>query len=176
MKTNDAFWAPLDAVELPLLQWVAASRGGPRVQQAAHFITKSGEHAALWHTIALVGQLVDGKRRSQWRRVNISVLIAYFLNTGLKLVARRHRPPTADVQTPTALSFPSAHAATAAAAGRTMRGLVPRAIVVPLTALVPATRIYFGVHYPTDILAGGLIGDLIGRATLRRWPIAQQQR
>lgn len=170
MTDRKAFWAPLDAAELPFVDWIERHRGDDRVRAAVGTFTKLGEHGAVWHAVGAAGQLLDARRRERWRAVNVAVFAAYAVNTAAKVAAQRKRPPHAGVATPTALSFPSAHAATAAAADRALRGLLPRTLVRPLAIALPLSRLYFGVHYLSDIVAGAVLGRLVARATLRRWP------
>lgn len=165
-----AFWIWLDAIELPLVRWLETRRGNYDLQNVARALTRAGDHGALWHGIAFAGQLLDRRRRARWQAVNIAVAAAYIINTALKLVLARGRPPTPGVGTLSVLSFPSAHAATSAAADYTLRGLLPRVLVLPLAFATAVSRLYFGVHYLSDIIAGALLGRLIARATLRRWP------
>lgn len=83
----------------------------------------------------------------------------------IKMVVRRARPNHPDVQvnvaTPSALSFPSAHATSSTAAAillcRATRSPLPLA-VVPLMA---ASRLVLGVHYPSDVVAGMGVGTVV---------------
>lgn len=170
VTARDDLWGPLDAAELPMVEWIEDNRGNGEVQAAAKAFTYIGEHGLVWHAIAIVGQVVDKPRRAQWRAVNVALVAAYAANNLCKLALGRRRPPTAGVGTPTELSFPSTHAATSVAAATALRGLLPRWIVLPLAIALPSSRLYFGVHYITDVLAGAVLGRFVARATLRRWP------
>jgi membrane-associated phospholipid phosphatase len=94
------------------------------------------------------------------------VLGTYVLNTAVKLVVRRRRPQLPGLppltSTPTQLSFPSAHASTSFAGALAYSRLgLP---VVPLYALakgLAVSRLYLGVHYPSDVLAGALLGTAV---------------
>jgi undecaprenyl-diphosphatase len=164
-----AFWGPLDRAELPLLEWVARRRAEGPVEVATRALTRAGEHGLVWYGVAAVGMVADAPRRRQWREAALTVGAAYLANTAVKAVARRRRPPLAAIGTPTGLSFPSAHSATSFAAARTMSQLVPAVPLYGLASALVASRLHFCVHYPSDLAAGALLGDAIGRATVRRW-------
>jgi membrane-associated phospholipid phosphatase len=122
-----------------------------------------GEHAGVWLAIGVAGQAVDAPRREGWWRATGTVAGVYVLNTAIKLVVRRRRPQLAGlppvIGTPTMLSFPSAHASTAfAGALAYSRVGLPAAPLYALAAGLAYSRLYLGVHYPSDVLAGALLG------------------
>jgi membrane-associated phospholipid phosphatase len=126
----------------------------------------------VWLAIGLVGQAVDTPRRRRWRRATGTVAGMYALNTAIKLVVRRRRPQLAGLEpivaTPTTLSFPSAHASTAfAGALAYSHAGAPALPLYALAAGLSYSRLYLGVHYPSDVLAGALIGTAFARLLSR---------
>jgi membrane-associated phospholipid phosphatase len=102
-----------------------------------------------------------------------TVLGTYALNTAVKLVIRRRRPQLPGLppltSTPTQLSFPSAHASTSFAGARLYAQLgLPTAPLYALATGLALSRLYLGVHYPSDVLAGAALGMAAGAAGVRR--------
>jgi len=130
----------------------------------------SGEHAALWYAMGGAALVLDAGRRDRWRRAMAAVFVTQIVNTAAKGVVRRRRPALEDlpalVKVPTSLSFPSAHSSTSFAAARGFSALVPRAAkpLHVLACLMALSRVYLGVHYPSDIAVGALLGSAIGNA------------
>jgi undecaprenyl-diphosphatase len=85
----------------------------------------------------------------------------------LKVLVHRPRPPVAQsLVTPTGWSFPSGHAVNAAAAYGLLASLVARTGRIPgvwlatalIVAIVAYTRLYLGVHWLSDVVAGIVLG------------------
>ena len=140
----------------------------PRAERAVAAFSRLGEHGAVWLALGALGGSIDRPRRERWRSAMATVGCAYALNTAVKLLVRRRRPSLpglpALTSTPTALSFPSAHAATSfAGALRYSRLGLPPAPLYALALALSASRVYLGVHYPSDVIGGALLGTAVGR-------------
>jgi membrane-associated phospholipid phosphatase len=120
----------------------------------------------VWLAIGAAGRFVQPDRGNEWRRAIGVVLGAYALNTAIKFAVRRRRPELAGLpplqRTSTRLSFPSAHACTSFAGALAYSRLgLPAAGLYPLAAGLSLSRLYLGVHYPSDVLAGAALGTLV---------------
>jgi len=160
----------LRALELDkrLLRAARTRAHGEACERAVAAFSRLGEHGGVWLALGLAGQWLDPSRRRGWRAGAAAVAGAYALNSALKLLVRRRRPRLRGLEplarTPTALSFPSAHAATSFAGAAAYSRLgVARAPLYGLALALSASRVYLGLHYPSDVLAGALLGTVVAR-------------
>jgi undecaprenyl-diphosphatase len=156
------------ALDLAAFRFLRTAGHTPERERAARRFSALGEHAAVWLALGAAGAALDRARRDEWRRGAFAVGGAYLLNTALKLAVRRRRPDVDGLPpltgTPTGLSFPSAHATTSFAAARVYSTLVPAAPLYALAAGLALSRLYLGVHYPSDSAAGAVLGLAVGSA------------
>lgn len=90
------------------------------------------------------------------------------VNGPLKLLIARRRPaPRVVYRRPRSSSFPSGHSASAFAFAVAATRELPEAgpLLLPLAAMVAYSRVYLGVHYPSDVVAGSAFGAAVGIAT-----------
>jgi undecaprenyl-diphosphatase len=116
----------------------------------------------------------DRDRRARWRRGLGVVTGAYAVNLAVKLAVRRSRPDLPGrpplTATVSRLSFPSAHATTSFAAARAFSSVAPAWGLYTAAGLFAISRPYLGVHYPSDVVAGALLGTWLAAV----WPASDR--
>lgn len=150
--------------------------GSPQVDTALRTLSQAANYSRLW--MAAAGALAlfggpDGRMTAATGMVAVGVTSAA-VNQGFKRLLPRRRPPRTGqnpvrhVAMPSSTSFPSGHSASAFAfaqavsASRPWTGMALRFVA----AAVAYSRVHVGVHYPGDVVAGAVIGSVIGQATV----------
>ena len=134
-------------------------------------LSRAGNGGAIWILIAIVAA-IRLRRVGPFLLTLASVGVADLIALALKRLTSRPRPsvtypePEALVRTPLDLSFPSGHAATSFAAAVVLAAYVPRLApaLFTLAVLIAFSRVYVGVHYPVDVIAGAVLGAAVATA------------
>ncbi len=130
--------------------------------------TRIGVGAAVWFALALVA-LCWRRHRAAAVRACLLLAVTQGVNDQIvKPLVNRARPFNAGLVAarviqqppPTTASFPSGHTATAIAGAMAMARVWPAArwVLAGLAVVIAYSRMYVGVHYPTDVFAGALLG------------------
>lgn len=128
-----------------------------------------GEYGAVWVAIGVVLAIVDGDHRGEWIAAAALAPVAIGINFAVKVLVHRRRPVLEGLpplgRAPSSLSFPSAHATSSFAAATAMTRIDSEAAVLfALAIAIAICRPYLGMHYPSDVLAGALLGVALGLA------------
>ncbi|MFD5567752.1 bifunctional phosphatase PAP2/diacylglycerol kinase family protein [Streptomyces cadmiisoli] len=163
------------AVRDRLLAWdsrlfeFAAARDWPAAEPVLPRLSRSANHGVLWFATAglIAASRTPRARRAAVRGIASLALASAAINTVGKRSVRRPRPVLDTVprvrqlkRQPVTTSFPSGHSASAAAfaAGVALESPAWGAVVAPVAFSVAMSRVYTGVHFPSDVLAGAALG------------------
>ena len=128
-----------------------------------------GAGGFLWIIIGSIAGIFPKHTAAMWR-LWLAVAASFLLVDDIvKPIFQRPRPfevleiALIDAR-PDSASFPSAHAAMAVAGALAASRMFPRGawILWPLATLIALSRIYLGVHWPTDVFAGMAVGGAVG--------------
>lgn len=184
---SDSLLSELDRLDHAVYEAIAATPT-PRLDGAMRRLSEAANYSRLSVTASAILAIVGGRRG---RRAAASGLVALgttsaMVNAVVKLVGRRPRPDRVaaevplerQVRMPHSHSFPSGHTAAAFAFASGVGRVMPLA-ALPLdllAAVVGYSRVHTGVHYPSDVLAGALLGAVIADLTAGWVPGAARSR
>jgi len=157
----------MQELDLKLLRWMRTHGHSPGVESAAVALGKLGNNGLIWLVLGLVLVTIDSSRWEQWLICALLGPIAIGLNYAIKLLVKRPRPVLEGLPplggAPSSLSFPSAHATSSFAVATAMVRVDPAMAGAFVVAFALSLgRPYLGMHYPSDVLAGAVLGLLLG--------------
>jgi membrane-associated phospholipid phosphatase len=128
-----------------------------------------GEYGAVWIALGVLFAIVDPDRRGEWLAAGFLAPVTIGINYAVKLLVRRQRPLLADLPplggAPSSLTFPSAHTTSSFAVATAMTRIEPAcAGLFVLAIAIGLCRPYLGMHYPSDVLGGAVLGVALGLA------------
>jgi len=147
----------------------------PLLDEPLRRVSAFANHSKPWIVTAGLLALFGGPdgRRAALAGLAAIGAASLVVNQPMKMIGDRRRPDRDDlgvpqqrwVTMPSSTSFPSGHSASAAAFAVAVGNLLP-SVKLPLrgaASVVAFSRVYTGVHYPSDVLVGVTVGALIGR-------------
>lgn len=148
----------------------------PALDGVMRFITHLGDTGAIWIALTLILLFIPRTRRAG--AVCAAALIVNLLitNVALKNIIQRIRPyDVMDslkilVEAEHDFSFPSGHTACSFAGAWAIRRTLPKKYHIPaiiLAVLISLSRLYVGVHYPTDVIGGAIVGTIAAEISYR---------
>ena len=153
------------ALDTALLRTLRTRGHQPAAERAVLAFSALGEHGAVWYALSAAGALLDPPRRGVYVRAAVSVAAAYGANQLIKVAVGRGRPRLPDLpplkSTQMQLSYPSAHASTSFAGARSLARAWPPVPLYALATAMALSRPYIGVHYPSDVVAGAVLGTAV---------------
>jgi diacylglycerol kinase family enzyme/membrane-associated phospholipid phosphatase len=172
------------AADRAIMARVSAANS-PVLDRAMPALSRAANYSRLWIGIAAALAASESKwgRRASLRGLAGIAIASTATNVLGKQLTDRLRPasevplPGRLSRAPRTTSFPSGHAASAAAFATGVALELP-VLAVPIGALaaaVGASRVVTGVHFPSDVAAGFAIGTAAGLLTVRWWPLRQPE-
>jgi undecaprenyl-diphosphatase len=171
--------ALVDSVDRAVCEAIAGT-ATPRLDRLLVDASNAANYSRLWLATAAAVAVVGGGRGRQAARQGVLAiaLTSAVTNLILKPLAGRQRPDRSGdhpgpesrrVRQPASRSFPSGHAASAFAFATAVGQAVP-SVRLPLyvaAATVAYSRVHTGVHYPSDVAIGAVVGSLCGGSVRR---------
>ncbi|MGH3945576.1 MAG: phosphatase PAP2 family protein, partial [Pseudonocardiaceae bacterium] len=155
-------------VDLAVSRWIG-QQPPSRLDAVMKGLSTAANHSVLWFAIAAALAARKGAtRRAALRGVLAIAATSFSTNAVLKPLLPRRRPPARELpayqvlpDAPTSSSFPSGHAASAAAFTTAVALECPKAglAIAPLAAAVAYSRIHVGVHWASDVVVGAAVGS-----------------
>lgn len=160
-------------LDYEILAWLAQHARCEALTALARALTFLGDHGAVWIALGLL--LLARPKTRRWGAAVLAALAlcAALSEFGFKFLVQRERPflqyaeLTPLIPPPAGFSFPSSHTATGFACATALFCMKKPAgcAAYALAALIGLSRLYVCVHFPTDVLAGAVLGLAVGAVT-----------
>lgn len=156
--------------ELSVLHWFG-SHHNPVLDALMKFFTMLGDAGIFWIALSVILIFFKKTRKAAIAMAISLVLSVIFTNAIIKNIVDRIRPFVKDptllpliVKTPSDSSFPSGHTSASFAAATAFFGINKKWGIpcLVLAVIIAISRLYLTVHFPTDVIAGFVVGVIYG--------------
>jgi membrane-associated phospholipid phosphatase len=159
--------AAVENLDFRTLRFMRTAGHTPALEKAAKTLGKAGNNGAVWVAVGGLLAVLDGSHREAWLICAVLGPVAIGLNYLVKLIVKRPRPVLEGLPplggAPSSLSFPSAHATSSFAVATAMTRVEPLgALAFALALALSLGRPYLGMHYPSDVVVGAVLGIGLG--------------
>lgn len=168
-----------------ILLWIQENVRNPILNPIFITITHLGDAGIFWIALSLFMCIFKKTRKVGIFALGALIISVLFNNVFLKNVIGRIRPYEiiagleCIVKHATDPSFPSGHTGASIAAATVYLKELPKKFSIPalvVAILIALSRLYIGIHYPTDVIAGaitgaaiGIVTCLIGNLIIKKW-------
>lgn len=179
----------IQGMDEAVLLWIQEGVRQPWLDPVVKVFTSLGNAGVVWIVLSIAMLFWRPTRRAGLLAGCALIFSLLFTNLGLKLIVTRPRPYTVMEGLIPLLtsgdpnSFPSGHTCAAFSAGLVWARTLPkpwmRRVAVIQAVLMGLSRLYVGVHYPSDVLGGALVGTVCAALALyigRLWQRRQEQK
>ena len=166
----------IQSIDEMILMWVQNNFRFDWLSPAVEFFTNLGGTGSIWIVIALIMMCRKSTRKAGFLAI-ISMIVTALLTMVIKITVTRPRPYVImEMLSPLLISsdpnsFPSGHTSSAFAVGIVWLTLLPKVwmkvVAVILAVIMGISRIYVGVHYPSDVLFGAVVGCVCGIVVMK---------
>ena len=162
-------------MEANILLWIQENLRADWLDPIMKFITFLGNEGWLWILLSAIFLILPKQRKMGCMTSLALIFDLLSVNIFIKNVVARPRPYTVIAELVSVIgpqsefSFPSGHTAGSFAFVSVLWFMAPKKVSIPMTvlaALISLSRLYVGVHYPTDVLGGVFIGSACGIAAV----------
>lgn len=158
-------------IEGPILLWIQEYLRIDFLTPIITFITHLGDSGRIWIACTVLFLILPRMRKCGAVMAASMIFNLLATNIVLKNLFARTRPYVAVeglhrvIEAQVDFSFPSGHTACSFAAATVIFLMCPRKVGIPamtLAVLIALSRLYVGVHFPTDVIGGAVVGTACG--------------
>lgn len=152
-----------------ILSYINDNYRNKRLDKVMPIVTALGDLGIIW---VVIGALLI--RNLDYRKTGVMIFLALILTTIIgegiiKHIVKRKRPTICIsdsilIVKPSTYSFPSGHTASSFAVSAIFlnNSSIASGTIITIAILIAFSRLYLNVHYPSDVIAGGIIGLACG--------------